>query len=193
MLAGVPAKCREKFNDIPEATGNFIKKIFRPAGAKIPARDHHFRPVERRDAGGPVSAIRGQGSIVVAAIFQYQDDFTMPIGELCSFPANITSPISWPRMFRALLANTQRSASTTLDFPHPFGPTIAVMPAGKDRVVLFLNDLKPTSSNCLIRICPTLLPPNPPSSSFLHRKISRDRTRKTCQPLYIVGRTKSRR
>jgi len=38
---------------------------------------------------------------------------------------------------------TQKRASTTLDFPHPFGPTIPVIPVSKWMVVLSLKDLNP--------------------------------------------------
>src|SRR6185437_14065753 len=44
-------------------------------------------------------------------------------------PAKITSSISPPRMERALFSPiAQRSASTTLDLPQPFGPTTPVRP-----------------------------------------------------------------
>ena len=44
-------------------------------------------------------------------------------------PAKITSSISPPRRERALVSPiAQRSASTTLDLPHPFGPTTPVSP-----------------------------------------------------------------
>jgi hypothetical protein len=38
-------------------------------------------------------------------------------------------------------------ASTTLDLPQPFGPTIAVTPSEKSRTTLSRNDLKPDISN----------------------------------------------
>jgi hypothetical protein len=38
------------------------------------------------------------------------------------------------------------------DFPQPFGPTIAVTPGGSSSTVRSMNDLKPFSSICLIRI-----------------------------------------
>jgi hypothetical protein len=38
---------------------------------------------------------------------------------------------------------TQESASTTFDFPEPFGPTTQVIPRSKCRVVEDAKDLKP--------------------------------------------------
>jgi len=40
---------------------------------------------------------------------------------------------------------TQASASTTLDLPEPFGPTMQVMPGSKFIVVADANDLNPRS------------------------------------------------
>lgn len=53
-----------------------------------------------------------------------------------SVPLKITSAISPPRSALADCSpSTQRIASAMLDFPHPFGPTIAVMPGWKSRDV----------------------------------------------------------
>ncbi len=68
----------------------------------------------------------------------------MPIGLRPSVPLKITSAISPPR--RALAdcsPSTQRMASDTLDLPQPLGPTMAVTPGWKFRLVLSANDLKP--------------------------------------------------
>jgi hypothetical protein len=46
----------------------------------------------------------------------------------------------------------QRTASTMLDFPHPFGPTMAVIGSGKVNVVRSTNDLNPWMSRRLIFI-----------------------------------------
>src|SRR3989442_15636286 len=45
------------------------------------------------------------------------------------------------------------------DLPHPFGPTMAVTPRGSSRTVRCMNDLKPFSSICLIRIRVPCRPP----------------------------------
>jgi hypothetical protein len=45
---------------------------------------------------------------------------------------------------------TQRIASSTLDFPQPFGPTIEVIGSGKLMLVLSTNDLNPQMSIRLI-------------------------------------------
>src|SRR5262249_59557933 len=65
-------------------------------------------------------------------------------------PLKITSAISPPRRLLALCSpRVQRTASTTLLLPEPFGPTIAVIPAGKSNCVLSAKLLKPTSSRRL--------------------------------------------
>ena len=59
-------------------------------------------------------------------------------------PWKITSSIFAPRRSRARCSpNTQRTASETLDLPHPFGPTIAVTPGSNARYVVSANDLNP--------------------------------------------------
>ena len=51
-----------------------------------------------------------------------------------------------PRKFLAELSpSTHRTASITFDFPHPFGPTTAVISLGKGIVVGSTKDLKPAS------------------------------------------------
>src|SRR5881396_2008151 len=71
-----------------------------------------------------------------------------PTGLRVSAPLKITSAISSPRSDLADCSpSTQRTASSTLDFPQPFGPTIAVTPSWKLKTVLSANDLKPKSSS----------------------------------------------
>src|SRR5438477_2005891 len=67
-----------------------------------------------------------------------------------SVPLKITSAISPPRSDLADCSpSTQRIASSRLDLPQPFGPTIAVTPSWKLKVVLSAKDLKPKrSSDC---------------------------------------------
>jgi hypothetical protein len=65
-------------------------------------------------------------------------------------PLKITSAISPPRRLLALCSpRVQRTASTMFDLPLPFGPTMAVMPSPKSKVVLSAKLLKPTSSRRL--------------------------------------------
>src|SRR5438309_6095975 len=64
---------------------------------------------------------------------------------------------------------THRIASTTLDLPHPFGPTTAVSPGAKLIEVGSKKDLKPTTSRLLRRMRPSP-PPQPPP--VLHRRAS---------------------
>src|SRR5258706_7889027 len=67
-----------------------------------------------------------------------------------ALPAKITSSISEPRTDVGRVSPiTQRSASNRLDFPHPFGPTIAVSPGSMRSSVGSMNDLKPESLSLL--------------------------------------------
>src|SRR5437764_2919201 len=65
-----------------------------------------------------------------------------------SVPLKITSAISLPRSDLADCSpSTHLIASSKLDLPQPFGPTIAVTPSWKLKTVLSANDLKPKSSS----------------------------------------------
>src|SRR5436190_8732645 len=65
-------------------------------------------------------------------------------------PAKMTSSIFPPRNDLAPCSPiTQARASTTLDLPDPLGPTTAVMPGSKRRVVGAAKDLKPFSVRLL--------------------------------------------
>ena len=69
-----------------------------------------------------------------------------PRGPRVEVPAKMTSSILPPRsVFAPCSPMTHASASTTLDFPEPFGPTIAVTPGSKANVVGCANDLNPLS------------------------------------------------
>src|SRR5215207_4618569 len=59
-------------------------------------------------------------------------------------PAKMTSSILPPRRLLAPCSPmTQASASTTLDLPEPFGPTMQVIPGSSCRVVEEAKDLNP--------------------------------------------------
>src|SRR3974390_1584514 len=74
------------------------------------------------------------------------DTSAMPNGWRPSVPLKITSAISPPRSALADCSpSTQRIASDTLDLPHPLGPTIAVTPGWKFRLVLSAKDLNPST------------------------------------------------
>src|SRR4051794_25613982 len=65
-------------------------------------------------------------------------------------PLKMTSAISPPRRLLADCSpRTHLTASTTLLFPDPFGPTTAVTPGGNSNAVLSAKLLNPTSSNRL--------------------------------------------
>ena len=71
-------------------------------------------------------------------------------GRRVSAPSKITSCILPPRSAFALCSpSTQRIESAMFDLPHPFGPTTAVTPGSKRRVVGSANDLKPCSLSAL--------------------------------------------
>src|SRR6266513_3225956 len=83
----------------------------------------------------------------VAQSERVRETSAKPTGLRVSLPLKITSAISSPRSDLADCSpSAQRTASSTLDFPQPFGPTIAVMPWWKLKIVLSANDLKPRSS-----------------------------------------------
>ena len=68
-------------------------------------------------------------------------------------PAKITSVISRPRRLRTDCSpRTHLMASTTFDFPEPFGPTTTVMPSGNSKRVRSAKLLKPNSSSALSRV-----------------------------------------
>ena len=65
----------------------------------------------------------------------------------CSVPEKIISSIVSPRILRACFSpRTHLMASTTLDLPHPLGPTIAVIPDSNSTCVLSAKDLNPNIS-----------------------------------------------
>src|SRR5215467_7684171 len=81
----------------------------------------------------------------------------------------IRSSILLPRRrVGACSPSTHRIASTTLDFPQPFGPTTAVMPGAKPIVVESRKDLKPSNSRLLRRMLPS-----PPPHHRLHKNLSK--------------------
>src|SRR2546423_384548 len=88
------------------------------------------------------------------------DTSANPTGLRVSAPLNITSAISSARSDLADCSpSAQRTASTTLDFPQPLGPTIAVTPSWKLKTVLSAKDLKPNSSSdckCIVGHTPGL-------------------------------------
>src|SRR3954465_14211098 len=73
-----------------------------------------------------------------------------PRGARPDVPAKMTSSIFPPRRALAPCSpSTQLIASTTLDFPEPFGPTTQVMPGSRRSVVAEAKDLKPFSVRLL--------------------------------------------
>ena len=81
------------------------------------------------------------------------DTSASPSGRRVSVPLKITSAISPPRSALADCSpSTQRIASDTLDLPQPLGPTIAVTPGRKLRLVLSAKLLNPRTVRFLRNI-----------------------------------------
>src|SRR5215467_10406294 len=71
-----------------------------------------------------------------------------PSGGRPAVPANTTSSILPPRSgLTPCSPITHENASTTLDLPDPFGPTMHVIPGSNFSVGADANDLKPRSVN----------------------------------------------
>src|SRR4051812_18165080 len=73
-----------------------------------------------------------------------------PRGGRPDVPAKMTSSIFAPRRVLAPCSPmTQARASTTLDLPDPLGPTTAVTPGSKSKVVAEAKDLNPRTVRLL--------------------------------------------
>ena len=71
----------------------------------------------------------------------------IPCGLALSVPLKMTSSIFAPLSALALCSpRTQRTASDTLLFPHPLGPTIAVIPGLNSSFVFCAKLLNPINS-----------------------------------------------
>src|SRR5580704_11079446 len=97
------------------------------------------------------------------------------------------------RRVGACSPSTHLIASTTLDLPHPLGPTTAVTPGAKLMLVCSQKDLKPTSSRLLRRIYHrlrhTTLQPGNEATCYKARASShchKGRRRKCPQALAVV-------
>ncbi len=100
-----------------------------------------------------------------------------PSGARDEVPAKMTSSIFPPRsVFAPCSPITHARASTTLDLPEPLGPTTAVMPCSKRRVVGDAKDLKPFSVRLLrYTACQTTA------------QIARSNAPRGCRKLEIAG------
>ena len=78
------------------------------------------------------------------------DTSARPSAFFAEVPAKMTSSIFWDRTaVGAWAPSTQANASTTFDFPLPFGPTTTVMPGSRTRLAGSANDLKPLMVSAL--------------------------------------------
>ena len=79
-----------------------------------------------------------------------RDTSESPSARRVAVPLKITFSIFSERSSRARCSpSTHRTASMMFDFPHPFGPTMAVTPGSKWMEVLSAKLLKPWSSMLL--------------------------------------------
>ena len=79
-------------------------------------------------------------------------DLARPAAARLAAPLKITSCIDSPRSSAALLSpSTHRTASITLDLPHPLGPTTPTRRPGTSIWVGSTNDLNP--ANLICRSC----------------------------------------
>src|SRR4029077_6975891 len=108
-----------------------------------------------------------------------------------SVPLKITSAISPPRSDLADCSpKTHLIASSRLDLPQPFGPTIAVTPSWKLKNVLSAKDLKPNNSSdcrCMRPRPPVSLRGQYSSLGALTSKITQNVGLEPSKAPYFVG------
>ena len=101
-----------------------------------------LRKTRRPMVSSPSSAWGKEGSVSST-----RETSAMPRGLRSDEPLKITSSMVSPRRLLALCSpRTQVMASERFDLPHPFGPTMAVMPPANWRSVGSTKDLNPDSS-----------------------------------------------
>src|SRR6056297_2039605 len=82
-----------------------------------------------------------------------RDTSAIPRAFFFAVPLKITLAMADERRREGLCSpNTQRSASTIFDLPHPFGPTMDVIPLSNFTLVLWAKLLNPCNSSSLIYI-----------------------------------------
>src|SRR5690606_2885671 len=130
---------------IPESLSNSwtsIRRQLLPLISYSPAPSRNIRRVIETSEYSMGSALSELSMVSVTS--------ARPSGAREDVPAKMTSSILPPRRVLAPCSPiTQVSASTTLDFPDPLGPTTHVMPGSKRRVVGEAKDLKPFSVRLL--------------------------------------------
>src|SRR3989338_3965180 len=90
------------------------------------------------------------GASALVSLEKVKDASAYPKAGILSVPLKITSSIFVPRSdFTDCSPSTQRMESAIFDFPQPLGPTTAVMPGSKCKVVFSAKDLNPNNSNFL--------------------------------------------
>src|SRR3990167_6096455 len=118
------------------------------------------------------------GASALVSLEKVKDASAYPRSGILSVPLKITSSIFEPRRdFTDCSPRTQRIPSAIFDFPQPLGPTTAVMPGSKCKVVFSAKDLNPNNSNFLkyiirssfscVKPLVNLFPPKPPLADNL--------------------------
>ncbi len=125
----------EQLLDVEQPARLAVDGVLRAAVAEHDPRDGDLGVVDRQGAVGVVDREADLG----AAQRGRPLEPSRPL-----VPAKMTSSILPPRSDLAPCSPmTQARASTTLDLPDPFGPTTAVMPGSKWKVVADAKDLNP--------------------------------------------------
>ena len=89
-------------------------------------------------------ASRACSSAVSTGLSKTKVTLAMPHGLRVALPAKMTSSMAPPRRLLALRSpSTHLIASTTLDLPHPFGPTTPMIGESKRNSVVSAKLLKP--------------------------------------------------
>ncbi len=90
-----------------------------------------------------VTSLKSNGKIPIV-LSKTRETSAMPTGRRCVVPEKMTSSIFTPRRDLALCSpKTQRTASATLLFPLPFGPTMTLNPWPNSNLTRSANDLNP--------------------------------------------------
>jgi hypothetical protein len=121
--------------DVEQTAVAAVDLVLARAVAEHPPGDRHL------------GVLDGQGAVGLSIVSVTS---ARPSGARPDVPAKMTSSIVPPRRALAPCSpSTQLMASTTLDFPDPFGPTTQVMPGSRRSVVAEAKDLKPFSVRLL--------------------------------------------
>ena len=123
-----------------------------------PLMAYSLSPV-RKSVRVMVTSVKSIGSSP-AELSMQSDTSARPSAGRLAVPAKMTSSIFCDRTAEGAWApSTHPMASTTFDFPDPFGPTTTVTPGSSSRAVVSAKDLNPFKVSVLRNIRePNLVP-----------------------------------